>query len=135
MLVKIVFLCPKLSFAGGKIGSLAFAEGLALRVGAKANVPMRVGLKLFLKNAGEEKIKNIAWAMSVGLLVVRFQYDLYVVVHLSKLITLFRVNVCCVVSFYACCQRFAATRSWRFRRRKLSASTELDTRYKTSFKH
>jgi len=27
----------------GKIGSLDFAEGLALCVGAKANVPMRVG--------------------------------------------------------------------------------------------
>ncbi len=30
--------------------------------------------------------------MSVGLLVVRFQYGLYVVVNLSKFITLFRVN-------------------------------------------
>jgi hypothetical protein len=30
--------------------------------------------------------------MSVGLLVVRFQYGLYVVVHLSKFVTLFRVN-------------------------------------------
>jgi len=27
----------------GKIGSLAFAEGLACAVGAKANVPMRAG--------------------------------------------------------------------------------------------
>jgi hypothetical protein len=42
--------------------------------------------------------------MSVGLLVVRFQYGVYVVVHLSKYVSLFRVNVCCVVSFYACCQ-------------------------------
>lgn len=66
---------------------------------------LRAGIKLFLKNAGGKKIKNIAWAMSVGLLVVRFQYGLYVVVHLSKFVTLFRVNVCCVESFYACCQR------------------------------
>jgi hypothetical protein len=42
--------------------------------------------------------------MSVGLLFVRFQYGLYVVVHLSKFISLFRVNICYVVSFYACCQ-------------------------------
>jgi len=27
----------------GKIGSLAFAEGMACAVGAKANVPMRAG--------------------------------------------------------------------------------------------
>jgi len=27
----------------GKIDSLAFAEGVALQVGAKANVPMRAG--------------------------------------------------------------------------------------------
>jgi hypothetical protein len=45
---------------------------------------LRAGRKLFLKNAGGEKIKNIGSAMSVGLLVVRFQYGLYVVVHLSK---------------------------------------------------
>jgi hypothetical protein len=32
-------------------------------------------------------------------------------------------------------QRFAATRSWRFRRRKLSATTELDTKHKASFNH
>ena len=31
--------------------------------------------------------------------------------------------------------RFAATRSWRFRNCKLSASTKLDTKHKTSFKH
>jgi len=42
----------------GKIGSLVFAEGLALRVGAKANVPMRAGRKLFLKNVGGKKIKK-----------------------------------------------------------------------------
>jgi hypothetical protein len=67
----------------GKIGSLAFAEGLALRVGAKANVPFAGWLKLFLKKCGGEKIKNIGSAMSVGLLAVRLKYDLYVG-HLSK---------------------------------------------------
>jgi len=55
MLVKIVFLCPKVPLAGG------------------------------------QKIKNKGSAMSVGLLVVRFQYGLYVVVHLSKFVSLFSV--------------------------------------------
>ena len=32
-------------------------------------------------------------------------------------------------------QRFAATRSWRFRSTKLSATTELDTKHKASFNH
>jgi len=32
---------------------------------------LRAGIKLFLKNAGGKKIKNIGAAMSVGLLVVR----------------------------------------------------------------
>jgi hypothetical protein len=35
----------------------------------------------------------------------------------------------------ACGKRFAATRSWRFRRLKLSATTELDTKHKASFNH
>ena len=32
-------------------------------------------------------------------------------------------------------QRFAATRSWRFRSTKLTATTELVAKYKTSFNH
>jgi hypothetical protein len=32
-------------------------------------------------------------------------------------------------------QRFAATRSWRFRSTKLSATTKLDTKHKASFNH
>ncbi|HND83582.1 MAG TPA: hypothetical protein PKY54_09565, partial [Chitinophagales bacterium] len=44
---------------------------------------LRGGLKLFLKNAGGKKIKNTGSAMSVGLLVVRLKYGLYVV-QLSK---------------------------------------------------
>jgi len=47
-----------------------FCEVLALRVGAKPNVPMCDWLKLFLKNVRWKKIKNIG-AMSVGLIVVR----------------------------------------------------------------
>ena len=37
--------------------------------------------------------------------------------------------------FYNGIQRFAATRSWRFRSTKLSATTELDTKHKASFNH
>jgi len=49
-------------------------------------------LKLFLKNAGGKKIKNIAWAMSVGLLVVRLNYDLYVVQLLKWLVLVLKFN-------------------------------------------
>jgi len=52
---------------------------------------LRAGRELFLKNAGGKKIKNTGSAMSVGLLVVRCQYGLYVVVHLSKFVSLFSV--------------------------------------------
>jgi len=102
-----------------KNGSFGFAKGWLVG-GAKPNVPLAGGLKLlaclncflavlvnrfaylFLKNAGGKKIKNIGSAMSVGLLVVRCQYGLYVV-HLSKFGFSFfcfhSVNVWCVVSF------------------------------------
>jgi low temperature requirement protein LtrA len=53
---------------------------------------------LFLKNAGGKKIKNKGSAMSAclfgrqfGLLVARLKYGLYVVVHLSKFVSLFSV--------------------------------------------
>jgi hypothetical protein len=65
-----------------KSGSFGFAKGW-LAGGAKPNVPLAGWLKLFLKNAGGEKIKNTGSAMSVGLLVVRLKYGLYVV-QLSK---------------------------------------------------
>ena len=42
----------------------------------------------------------------------------------------FRVRVADYRSY-----RFAATRSWRFGRRKLSATTELDTKHKASLNH
>ena len=48
-MLKISLLCKdticfrKSNLWVGKIGSLAFAEALALSVGAKANVPMRAG--------------------------------------------------------------------------------------------
>lgn len=61
---------------------LALLEG-RLVGGAKPNVPLAGWLKLFLKNAGGKKIKNTESAMSVGLLVVRLKYGLYVV-QLSK---------------------------------------------------
>jgi hypothetical protein len=46
-------------------------------------------LKLFLKNAGGEKIKNIGLAMSVDLQVVRLLYGLYLFGLLSKWFTFF----------------------------------------------
>jgi hypothetical protein len=46
---------------------------------------------LFLKNVGGKKIKNKGSAMSVGSLVVRCQYVLYVFGHLSKFVSLFSV--------------------------------------------
>jgi hypothetical protein len=58
-------------------------EGSALWVGQSQMCHLRAGLKLFLKNAGGKKIKNTGSAMSVGLLVVRLKYGLYVV-QLSK---------------------------------------------------
>ena len=64
---------------------------VGLCVGQSQMCHLRAGLKLFLKNADGEKIKNNGSAMSVGLLVVRFQYGLYVVVHLSKFVSLFSV--------------------------------------------
>jgi hypothetical protein len=33
------------------------------------------------------------------------------------------------------CQRFGTWRRWGFRTTKLSVSTELDSKHKTSFKH
>ena len=51
--------------------------------------------------------------MSVGLLLVRLLYRFYVCVHLSKWFTFsvfLSVIFCRVVVFYACTQRFAATR-------------------------
>ena len=68
-----------------KSGSFGFAKG-RLAGGAKPNVPLAGWLKLFLKNAGGKKIKNIGSEMSVGLLVVRLKYGLYVG-HLSKWFT------------------------------------------------
>jgi hypothetical protein len=89
-----------------KSGSFGFAKGRLVR-GAKPNVPLAGWLKLFLKNAGGKKIKNTGSAMSVGLLVVRLKYGLYVV-QLSKwFVLVFNVQflvVCFMValSFYTC---------------------------------
>jgi hypothetical protein len=53
-----------------KSGSLGFAEGLALCVGAKPNVPLVRLAKIFFKKCGEEKNKKHRVGFSVGLLVV-----------------------------------------------------------------
>lgn len=86
-----------------KNGSLAFACGLACAVGAKANVPFvrwhkitrlfnfsfsgaRESLRLFeLKKCAVGKIKNTeGLAMSVGLLVVCYEYRFLFFCNLSK---------------------------------------------------
>jgi hypothetical protein len=58
-------------------------EGSDCAMGQSQMCHLRAGLKLFLKNAGGKKIKNISSAMSVGLLLVRLEYGLYVG-YLSK---------------------------------------------------
>jgi len=68
---------------GGRFGSFAFAEALALCVGAKPNVlPKAFGMRLAkieLKKCAVGKIKNAEGsAMIVGLLVVQLRYGLYV---------------------------------------------------------
>ena len=68
-----------------------FPKGWLLRWGQKPKSHLRADIKLFLKNVGGKNIKNNLSAMSVGLLAVRFQYGLYVVVHLSKFVSLFCV--------------------------------------------
>jgi hypothetical protein len=68
--------------------------------------------------------------MSVGLLVVRFQYGLYVVVHLSKFVSLFYVftrlmsTVSCVLRLlpmwgYTTAEAFSEDGSVAFVRRRL----------------
>jgi hypothetical protein len=65
----------------GKLGSFGFTKGRPER-GPEPNMLLECWLKLFLKSSWK-KIKNIRSAMSVGLLVVRLKYGLYVV-QLSK---------------------------------------------------
>jgi len=75
-------------------------EGLACAVGAKANVPFAGRHKIELKKCAVGKIKNTEGsAMSVGLLVARLKYGLYVG-HLSKWFTFF--SFMSVVSFLLC---------------------------------
>jgi hypothetical protein len=67
-----------------KNGSIGFACVSACAVGAIANVPFAGRHKIELKKCAVGKIKNTEGsAMSVGLLVVRLKYGLYVG-HLSK---------------------------------------------------
>ena len=70
-----------------KSGSFGFAKGRLCVLGQSQMCHLRSGLKLFLKKAGGEKIKNIGSAMSIGLLVVRSYYRFYVFGHLSKWFT------------------------------------------------
>ena len=53
----------------------------------------------------------------------------------SFYLSLFMCVRFCSMSVYNDSQRFAATRSWRFRRRKLSATTKLDAKHKCLFNH
>jgi len=85
-----------------KNGSLDFASMSACAIGAKANVPF-VRWQIELKKCAVGKIKNTeAKAMSVGLLVVRLLYGLYVFGNLSKWFTFsvfLPVTFCRVVVF------------------------------------
>jgi hypothetical protein len=74
LIVLLFFKCIRECFA--------FAEGLACGWG-KAKCATCGWAKIVLKKCGWKKIKNTGSAMSVGLLVVRLKYGLYVV-HLSK---------------------------------------------------
>ncbi|MBS4040089.1 MAG: hypothetical protein KGZ81_05770 [Flavobacteriales bacterium] len=69
---------------------LLLPEGLACVIAEKANVPFAGRHKIELKKCAVGKIKNTEGSgMSVGLLVVRLLYRLYVCVHLSKWFTFF----------------------------------------------
>jgi hypothetical protein len=73
-------------------------EGLACAVGAKDNVPFAGRHKIELKKCAVGKIKNTEGsAISVGLLVVRLLYRIYVFGHLSKWFTLFLFLVVCLL--------------------------------------
>jgi hypothetical protein len=66
-----------------KSGSFGFAEGSALCVGAKPNVPLVRLAKIVFKKVRWGKKKH--WVgLSVGLLVARLKNGLYVFGHLSK---------------------------------------------------
>ena len=68
-----------------KSGSFGFAEGSALCVGAKPNVPLvRLAKIVFKKCGSAKKIKHEALGCRVGLLAVPLQNGLYVFGHLSK---------------------------------------------------
>lgn len=83
-----------------KSGSFGFAKGRSV-CREKPNVPLAGGIKLFLKNANGRKIKNIGSAMSVGSVVVRLKYGLYID-HLSKwFVDVLSVHVYVVYSMVA----------------------------------
>jgi len=61
-----------------KSGSFGFAEGSALCVGAKPNVPLVRLAKIVFKKVQWEKNKKHRVELSVGLFAVQLKYGLYV---------------------------------------------------------
>ena len=86
---------------GQKVALLVLPKGRLCVSGQNQMCHLCGWLKLFLKNAGGEKIKNIALAMSVGLLVVRLLYRCYVFGHLSKWFTFSQFIFVCLL---LCCR-------------------------------
>ena len=84
-----------------KSGSFGFAEGLALCVGSKLNVPLVRLAKIVFKKVRWEKNKKHRVGLSVGLLAVELQYGLYIFGHLSKWFV-FVFNVYNLVGLSSC---------------------------------
>jgi len=73
-----------LSVRGQKMALLVFTEGVACTVAAKVKEPFVLLAKIELKKCAVRKIKNPEGsAMSLGLLVVRLKYGLFIG-HLSQ---------------------------------------------------
>ena len=67
--------------------------------------------------------------------IIRNSYLYCVWEDLNRLLDVITKSLSSISVFYNQAQRFEDERSWRFRRRKLYASTEFDTKHKASFKH
>ena len=67
--------------------------------------------------------------------IIRNPYLYCVWEDLSRLLDVITKSLSSISVFYNQAKRFEDERSWRFRRRKLYASTEFDTKHKASFKH
>jgi hypothetical protein len=89
----IIFEPPKKALK--KNGSLAFAEGMACAVGAKANVPFAGWHKIVFKKCGGKKIKNIgSVSVSVYMLSVCNIVSMSVFTCQNGLLFLFMSLVC-----------------------------------------